>query len=128
MTRGVVVVLGAVGRNFGAGMSGGSAYVLDTDGDFPAQINTELVEHEPVIDPKEADSLRALIVRHRELTGSSRAREILAGWHRYLPAFWRVAPRVRPEHSLDTRAARTRHRGAGVVDLVAAEPLWVVPS
>ncbi len=94
MTRGVVVVLGDTGRNFGAGMSGGVAYVFDRRGDFAARLNPGLVEHETVSDPAEAEALRSLVERHYERTRSERARQILEGWARALPLFWRVAPKA----------------------------------
>ena len=60
MTGGRVVVLGAVGRNFAAGMSGGIAYVLDEQGNFPAQVNRQMVNLETLDDPGEADAVRAM--------------------------------------------------------------------
>ena len=68
MTGGRVVVLGAVGRNFAAGMSGGVAYVWDPDGRLDGAVQPAGVALEPVDDP---EALRALIERHRELTGSA---------------------------------------------------------
>jgi glutamate synthase (NADPH/NADH) large chain len=86
MTGGTVVVLGQVGRNFAAGMSGGIAYVLGLD---PAQVNGAGVALEPVGDP---DALRALIERHHRLTRSARAAEILADWPASLVRFTMVMP------------------------------------
>ena len=93
MTGGRVVVLGPTGRNFGAGMSGGVAYVLDESGVFPARINPQMVELERLEDAAEAAALRALIVRHRELTGSTQAQRILEAWPTLLPKFVRVIPK-----------------------------------
>jgi glutamate synthase domain-containing protein 3 len=92
MTAGLVIVLGRAGRNFGAGMSGGVAYVLDKDGTFPNRVNRGLVQSDTVTDPKEIETLRSLIERHRELTGSARATELLKSWPAQLPTFWKVAP------------------------------------
>lgn len=89
MTGGRVVVLGRVGRNFAAGMSGGIAWVWDPDGRLEAQVNPAGVLLEPVDDP---DGLRALIERHRALTGSVRASEFLADWGRTLGQFTMVMP------------------------------------
>jgi glutamate synthase (ferredoxin) len=96
MTAGLVVVLGRAGRNFGAGMSGGVAFVLDQDGTFPNRLNRELVRADRVTEADEIETLRGLIQRHRELTGSERARELLAGWSQQLGLFWKVAPKAAP--------------------------------
>ena len=89
MTGGRVVVLGAVGRNFAAGMSGGIAYVYDPDARLEAQCNHAGIALEPVDDP---EALRDLIERHHKLTGSARAAEILADWGAALGAFTMVMP------------------------------------
>jgi glutamate synthase (NADPH/NADH) large chain len=89
MTGGLVVVLGPVGRNFAAGMSGGIAYVWDADARLGAQCNLAGVALEPVED---AEGLRTLIERHRALTGSERAASILADWPAALGRFVQVMP------------------------------------
>jgi glutamate synthase (ferredoxin) len=93
MTGGRVVVLGPTGRNFGAGMSGGVAYVLDEAGSFPARINMQMVEVERVEDATEAEALRALIARHASLTGSTHAQRILDAWPTMQAKFVRVIPK-----------------------------------
>ncbi|MBN2507430.1 MAG: glutamate synthase large subunit [Verrucomicrobia bacterium] len=92
MTGGRVVVLGATGRNFAAGMSGGVAYILDEPGDFPARCNRQMVALQPLDDPEEIDQLRRIIARHAQLTGSRRATEILAAWQQALPRFVKIIP------------------------------------
>ncbi|MGQ9697931.1 MAG: glutamate synthase large subunit [Armatimonadota bacterium] len=92
MTRGLVAVLGETGRNFGAGMTGGTAYVLDESGQFVRRYNPQLVGIERIVDPDDAAELRQVVERHKELTGSARAAEILDQWDRYLPLFWKVVP------------------------------------
>jgi glutamate synthase domain-containing protein 3 len=93
MTGGVVVVLGPVGLNLGAGMTGGVAYVHDPAASLPALVNHELVEaHRP--DEAQLEVLRGLIERHADVTASSRARSLLAQWESAASAFWRVAPRT----------------------------------
>ncbi len=93
MTKGLVVVLGRTGRNFAAGMSGGIAYVLDITGEFQTvNCNRASVDLEPVADPGEVARLRALIERHRELTGSLRAQSILANWGAMAAKFIKVFP------------------------------------
>ncbi len=93
MTGGRVVVLGRTGRNFGAGMSGGVAYVLDEQGDFARRVNTQMVGVEPLADPEEIALVRALIERHAAYTGSVRAAAVLAQWPQMLGRFQRVMPR-----------------------------------
>jgi glutamate synthase (NADPH) large chain len=108
MTGGTVAVLGHTGRNFGAGMSGGIAYVLDMDGQFAAKCNTSMVELLPVYAEAEQEGkvareiwhlgqaddilLRRLIERHAHYTASQRAREILDDWTRYRARFVKVFP------------------------------------
>jgi glutamate synthase (NADPH) large chain len=89
MTGGRVVVLGPVGRNFAAGMSGGIAYLLDAD---PSRVNTQMADLEPVTG-EDACFLRELIGRHQAETGSTVAASLLADWDAALPRFGRVMPR-----------------------------------
>ncbi len=98
MTNGTVVVLGACGRNFAAGMSGGIAYVLDhrgddRRGDFAARrCNTASVDLEPVDDPQDVSTLQELIAKHRDYTGSPRAAWILENWSVMQERFIKVFP------------------------------------
>jgi glutamate synthase (ferredoxin) len=92
MTGGRVVVLGPTGRNFAAGMSGGIAYVLDEAGQFPRRCNREMVELERM-EQEEANEVKMMIQRHLDLTGSERARAILARWSTMAPKFVKVMPR-----------------------------------
>jgi len=92
MTGGVVVVLGHVGRNVGAGMTGGLAYFLDEVGNFPTRVNPEIVKVQRVITPAGEQQLKAMIEAHAERTGSQKAAHILAHWDTYLPQFWQVVP------------------------------------
>jgi len=91
MTGGVVVVLGATGRNFAAGMSGGIAYVLD-DGAFASRCNTSLVDVEP-LDRDDAAELRALLDEHVARTGSSQGSRLLASFAASSLRFVKVVPR-----------------------------------
>ncbi|EIS26436.1 GXGXG motif family protein [Yersinia pestis PY-55] len=94
MTGGIVCVLGRTGINFGAGMTGGFAYVLDEDGEFRKRVNPELVE---VLDVEQLaiheEHLRGLITEHVQLTGSSRGEEILANWPEWVTKFALVKPK-----------------------------------
>ncbi|GAA5979869.1 hypothetical protein JCM11641_007571, partial [Rhodosporidiobolus odoratus] len=92
MTGGRVVVLGSVGRNFAAGMSGGIAYVFDAARDFRSKVNMGMVELGTVNDPKEIAELRSMIEDHKHLTGSEIATSILKSFNQVLPRFVRVMP------------------------------------
>jgi glutamate synthase domain-containing protein 2/glutamate synthase domain-containing protein 1/glutamate synthase domain-containing protein 3 len=94
MTGGRVVVLGPTGHNFGAGMTNGTVFVYDPEGELPDRINGESVLLEAVPDASEATLLRSLIERHLAATGSPLAEQLLAGWGNALPAFWHVVPRA----------------------------------
>ncbi|MBV9389369.1 MAG: glutamate synthase subunit alpha, partial [Chroococcidiopsidaceae cyanobacterium CP_BM_ER_R8_30] len=92
MTGGVIVVLGKVGRNVAAGMTGGLAYFLDEDGKFPELVNREIVKLQRVIAPVGQQQLHELIAAHAERTGSPKAKAILADWDDFLPKFWQLVP------------------------------------
>ncbi len=108
MTGGTVAVLGATGRNFGAGMSGGIAYVLDDEGSFRDRCNPAMVTLEPVLSEAEQEAkvardlwhlgiadevlLKQLIEQHARHTGSVRARSILDNWAEYRARFVKVFP------------------------------------
>ncbi|MGE5505068.1 MAG: glutamate synthase large subunit [Actinomycetota bacterium] len=120
MTGGCVLVIGATGRNFAAGMSGGVAYVLDEAGDFAKRCNLSMVELEPVLAEEAANCqhegqcndleahglvdvmhdmtrddaarIQALLRNHRAYTGSRRAHDILLNWEYYMPKFVKVMP------------------------------------
>jgi glutamate synthase (NADPH/NADH) large chain len=108
MTGGTVVVLGATGRNFAAGMSGGIAYVFDPDGTFSSRCNSSMVALEPVLSQSEQEAkvlrhlwhagtadevvLRGLVENHARLTGSNRAALVLDNWNEAREKFVKVFP------------------------------------
>ena len=92
MTGGRVVVLGPTGRNFAAGMSGGIAYVYDSDSRFAGRCNTDLVDLEPLTE-QDDEELRALIAEHAQRTGSLVGRNVLARWEHARERFVKVMPR-----------------------------------
>ncbi|KPJ79944.1 MAG: glutamate synthase, partial [Gammaproteobacteria bacterium SG8_30] len=103
MTGGVVVVLGRTGINFGAGFTGGFAYVLDIDRDFVDRYNHELVDiHRIQSEGMEAhyQHLRGWIENHQRATGSAWAREILNDYRTFAPKFWLVKPKAADIDSL----------------------------
>ncbi|MEO6653563.1 MAG: glutamate synthase large subunit [Ilumatobacteraceae bacterium] len=91
MTGGRVVVLGPTGRNFGAGMSGGIAYVYDRNNDFDRKVNTEMVEIEQ-LDEGDRTFLRATVEAHLEHTGSAVASRMLHAWNVEVSKFRKVMP------------------------------------
>ncbi len=90
MTGGVIVVLGSVGRNVGAGMTGGLAYILDPS--LPEKLNPEIVKIQRVGTAAGAEQLKSLIEAHVERTNSPKGKLILANWDSYLGQFWQVVP------------------------------------
>ncbi|GLX77955.1 glutamate synthase large subunit [Thalassotalea insulae] len=93
MTGGIVTVLGQVGVNFGAGMTGGFAYVLDEADDLAIRLNNESIESLAIADLTiHQEHLRGIISQHFEETGSLRAQEILANFDQYAPLFKLVKP------------------------------------
>ncbi len=97
MTDGIVVVLGRSGVNFGAGMTGGFAYVLDLDRDFVDRYNHELIDiHRITPESMETNlhHLRALITGHVDYTGSDWGARILDDFRTFLPKFWVVKPKA----------------------------------
>jgi glutamate synthase (NADPH/NADH) large chain len=91
MTGGRVVVLGATGRNFGAGMSGGIAYVYDRDGSFDDRVNDEMVTIEQ-LNASDREFLRTTVQRHGGYTGSAVAKRLLAAWNVEISRFRKVMP------------------------------------
>ncbi|HKB58320.1 MAG TPA: glutamate synthase-related protein, partial [Lacunisphaera sp.] len=92
MTGGRVVVLGRAGRNFGAGMSGGIAYVLDESGDFAKRVNTQMVGIEKLETGIEIAEVKKLITQHFNYTKSTRAKLLLDQWDLTVPRFVKVMP------------------------------------
>src|SRR6202162_56809 len=126
MTAGRVAVLGRCGRNFGAGMAGGIAYVLDEAGDFRERVNPEMVGLQTLA-AGDASELRQMIEAHRDATGSERAGEILQGWSAFLPLFRRVAPRSAPQLFVTPREAATVHSDAAVLVRIPPRSLRARP-
>ena len=93
------MILGPVGLNLGAGMSGGVVYVHDPELRLPLRLNDQLVIAERV-DGFGPDELRFLLERHARYTGSQRAADLVAAWDTEAGWFWRVAPRPRADEAL----------------------------
>ena len=93
MTQGVVVCLGRTGRNFAAGMSGGFAFVLDEQGDFPIRCNQEMVDLERLELDEDVQLVQSLLREHAVHTGSTRAQYVLDNWEQLQGKFVKVYPR-----------------------------------
>ncbi|MBL69065.1 MAG: glutamate synthase large subunit [Verrucomicrobiales bacterium] len=118
MTGGQVVVLGSIGRNFGAGMSGGRAYIYDPENNVPENLNPAMVGLERLIDEDEIKAVQKLIYEHLELTESPRANEILKNWTDAAGQFWCVVPHppeakpaAKPVHELAEEKAKPAPTG-----------------
>jgi glutamate synthase (NADPH/NADH) large chain len=92
MTGGVVVVLGTVGRNFAAGMSGGTAFVFDPTQTLRARCNLDMVELEPLVDDSDLWLVFGLIEDHVRLTGSPRGKKIVDNWENLVARFVKIMP------------------------------------
>ena len=93
MTGGVVVILGPVDENFGAGMTGGMAFVYDVAGDFHDRLNPETVVVQRIEMPYWEGICRTLIAGHASHTGSAFAAAVLNDWEQARKRFWQVVPR-----------------------------------
>ncbi|MEM6883641.1 MAG: glutamate synthase large subunit [Verrucomicrobiota bacterium] len=94
MTNGTIVVLGPTGKNFGAGMSGGSAYVLDPAKNFESLYNDDMVELERIETAEDEGFIKGLVNEHLEATSSNRAKDVLENWDHFKPRFWKVVPKA----------------------------------
>lgn len=92
MTGGLIAVLGSVGRNVGAGMTGGLGYFLDEEGNFEAKVNPEIVKIQRICTAEGEAQLKELITNHVTKTGSKKGQLILDNWENYVPIFWQVVP------------------------------------
>ncbi len=119
MTGGRVVVLGPTGRNFGAGMSGGIAYVYDPDRTFGERFNPEMVDAEP-LDESDGDWLHEIIARHGTETESPVAARVLADWDRARADFVKVMPRDFRRVLEATRRAEEEGRSVDEAVMAAA--------
>ena len=112
MTNGSTVILGLTGKNFGAGMSGGIAYIYDIDGMFQSRLNPEMVVARPVKRAPDIKEVKSLIEEHYEKTDSLRAKELLENWDVTLTKLIRVIAKEK----YDLEKAEEEHEAAVVVD------------
>jgi glutamate synthase (NADPH/NADH) large chain len=116
MTGGTAVILGRTGENFGAGMTGGMAFILDEDNSFARRANPESIIWRRLGSAWWEAQLKALIAQHAVKTDSRWSNAILDDWDRWRDRFWQIVPKEmleRLEHPLDDNADD--------VEMVAAE-------
>jgi glutamate synthase domain-containing protein 3 len=113
-------VLGRTGRNFGAGMSGGLAYVLDEAGDFKTRCNLGMVELE-ALTPEDAQFVAGLLEEHHTRTGSPQAAALLANWSEAQARFVKVVP-TEYRRVLAELAKRDKAPQSGSLPVIQAEP------
>lgn len=114
MTGGVVAVVGSVGRNVGAGMTGGIGYFYDADGSFCSKVNPEIVTVQRILTAAGEAQLKGLLEEHVRRSGSARVTAVLADWDSEKGKFWQVVPPSEMETPEATPGA--------VVDLSVDEP------
>ncbi|RJQ12748.1 MAG: glutamate synthase large subunit [Dehalococcoidia bacterium] len=115
MTGGRVVVIGRTGRNFGAGMSGGIAYVWDPEGDFSQRCNMEMVSFEALDEHEDLELVHGLLERHREYTQSTVADNLLGRWPTVAREFVKVMPNEYRRVLNERRAAQETAAQASAV-------------
>ncbi len=115
MTGGVVIVLGPVGRNFAAGMSGGTAYVYDPNQLLRSRANLEMVELESVVDESDMWLVHSMIEQHVRFTGSPLGRRVMDNWEHLVARFVKVMPTDYKRVLQQRRAAARRPSGLHVV-------------
>lgn len=112
MTGGRVVILGETGRNFGAGMSGGIAYVYDPKNEFPDKCNMGMIGLEKITSEEESETVRTWLLEHAKNTGSPLANDIAASWATNASKFVKVMPhdykRVLLETENEEKAAQQK--------------------
>jgi glutamate synthase (NADPH/NADH) large chain len=93
MTGGTVVILGAIGDNFGAGMYGGMGFVYDEADELPLRVNPDTVTWQRIENPYWGDVLKTLVLEHVKETQSRFGEKLLSDWGRELARFWQVVPK-----------------------------------
>jgi len=113
MTGGTVVVLGTTGRNFGAGMSGGVAFVLDDDDLFASRCNASMIALEPMASDDDEALVLGLLREHVKYTQSAKARAVIADWHASRARMKKVVP-TELSRLMASRRAASASTGSGV--------------
>ena len=124
MTGGTVVVLGPTGKNFGAGMTGGTAYVLDATDRFLAQYNPQLITAQRLTAEDDTTLLEKLVQTHAKSTDSQQAQELLADWPRARAAFWKVTPHIPVAKPLEMEVKKEDEQTSTII----TEAITVTPD
>jgi len=109
MTGGKAVILGSIGDNFGAGMTGGMAFIYDPEGEFDGRANNENIVWQSVETDHWAGVVKGLVQAHEAETNSAKAAELLRNWDEALGAFVQVCPKEmldRLDHPLSDQATK----------------------
>jgi glutamate synthase (NADPH/NADH) large chain/glutamate synthase (ferredoxin) len=122
MTGGSVVVLGSTGKNFGAGMTGGIAFVYDPDNKFLGRYNDQLVGAERLSGAADEVILQELITKHCEKTGSPLAARLLADWDRCSASFWKVTPHVPAAKPIEEKKGEEDAGKTIITEAITASP------
>jgi glutamate synthase (ferredoxin) len=120
MTAGRVVVIGRTGRNFAAGMSGGIAYVLDSDAKFARRCNQQMVDLEPLAETEDLEFVRMMLRQHARYTNSECAAGLLVNWLQEHTRFVKVIPRDYKRVMMAEARAKAENREAAFAELVGA--------
>jgi glutamate synthase domain-containing protein 3 len=92
MTGGRVVILGEIGKNFAAGMSGGIAYIYDENDSLKQRINTEMVDLDKIEEKKESDEIKVMVENYIKYTDSKEAKKLLDDWDATVSKLIKVMP------------------------------------
>jgi glutamate synthase (ferredoxin) len=112
MTGGTVVVLGETGRNFGAGMTAGRAFVFDKHNSFPSRFNSDCGKVMERVSAEDLPYLKSIIEQHAQLTASVRAHRILKDWQSQVGYFWQVVVPVETPAAEDPQSTVSQDKGA----------------
>nr|QUE28412.1 GltB [Porphyrostromium boryanum] len=112
MTGGTIVILGKAGRNIGAGMTGGIAYIIDQNNDLLEKVNKEIIKVQRVVTQTGQNELYKLIEKHAEKTLSLKAKSLLDNWEDSLKQFWQLVP---PSESQSMRTNLTLEEATQII-------------
>ena len=122
MTGGMVVVLGSTGKNFGAGMTGGIAFVYDEENKFLGRYNDQLVGAERLSGAEDEVALKELVIKHLDNTGSPQAARLLADWQGALASFWKITPHVPAAKPIEEKKGEEDAGKTIITEAITASP------
>ena len=116
MTGGTVIILGETGRNLAAGMSGGTAYILDKNHELYKKLNKQLVTMSEISDEHDIQVVRSLVEKHVKETGSELGERIIKDFDKYIPHFKKIIPN--DYQNMLSHISRAEERGLDHEDAV----------